>query len=51
MHVGIKGTTPGAERGKELSLSVEEQSSPKSHSPQADADSLRPITYMGGESC
>ena len=38
MHIGIEGTTPGVERGKELSLLAEERSSPKSHSPWADAD-------------
>ena len=48
MHVKIKGTTPGVEWGKELSLSVEERSSPKSHSPWADADGLRPVTYIAG---
>ena len=30
MHVGIEGTTPGVERGKELSLSVKDRSSPES---------------------
>ena len=38
MHVRIEGTAPGVEQGKELSLSVKEQSSLKSHSPRADAD-------------
>ena len=28
MHVGTEGTTPGVEQGKELSISVEERSSP-----------------------
>ena len=37
-HVGIKGTAPGVGQGKELSLLAEEQSSPKSHSLQADTD-------------
>ena len=45
MHIGIKGTTPGVEWGKELSLSAEERSSPESHSLRADADGLRPVTY------
>ena len=46
MCIRIKGTTPGVERGKELSLSVKERSSPKSHSLQADADGLQPVTYV-----
>ena len=45
MCIGIKGTAPGVEWGKELSLSVEERSSPKSCSPWADTDGPRPITY------
>ena len=45
MHVGIEGTAPGVERGKELSLSVEEWSSPKSRSPWADANGPQPITF------
>ena len=36
--LGLKGTTPGVEPGKELSLLVEERSSPESHSPWADTD-------------
>ena len=46
MHIGIKGTAPGVEWGKELSLSVEERSSPESHSLWADADSPWPVTFM-----
>ena len=38
MHVGIEGTTLGVERGKELSLSVEERSSPVSCEARVDAD-------------
>ena len=45
MYIGIEGTTPGVEWGKELSLSVKEQSSPKSRNPQADADGPWPVTY------
>ena len=45
MHIGIKGTTPGVEQGKELSLSVEERSSPESHSLWADADGPQPVTF------
>ena len=45
MHVGTKGTAPGVEWGKELSLSVEEWSSPESHKAQADADGLQPVTF------
>ena len=36
--LGTEGTTPGVEWRKELSLSVEEWSSPKSHKARADAD-------------
>ena len=46
MHVGVKGTTPGVEQGKELSLLVEERTSPESHKVWADADSLQPVTHM-----
>ena len=46
MHVRIEGTTPRVEQGKELSLLVEEWSSPKSRSLQADADSPRPVTHV-----
>ena len=46
MHVGIEGTTPGVEQGKEMSLSVEEQSSPKSHEVWVDADIPQPVTYV-----
>ena len=45
MHVGIEGSTPGVEWGKELSLSVEEWSSPESHEAWADADGPQPVTY------
>ena len=45
MHVGTEGTAPGVEQGKELSLSVEEWSSPKSHRAQADADGPQPVTF------
>ena len=45
MHIGIEGTAPGVEQGKELSLSVEEQSSPKSHEAWVDADSPQPVTF------
>ena len=45
MHIGIKGTTPGVEWGKELSLSVEEQSSPESREAWVDTDSLQPVTF------
>ena len=38
MHIGIEGTAPGVERGKELSLSVKEQSSPISHEARVDAN-------------
>ena len=38
MHVGIEGTTPGVEWGKELSLFVEERSSPISREVWVDAD-------------
>ena len=38
MCVEIKGTTPGVEWGKELSLLVKEQSSPISHEVWVDAD-------------
>ena len=46
MHVGTEGTTPGVERGKELSLSVEERSSPESRKAWADADGPQPVTYV-----
>ena len=46
MHVRIKGTAPGVEQGKELSLLVEEWSSPKSRSLRADVDGPRPVTYI-----
>ena len=45
MHIGTKGTVPGVERRKELSLSVEEQSSPKSHKVLADTDGPQPVTF------
>ena len=45
MHIRIKGTAPGVEQGKELSLLVEEQSSPESCSPWADTDGLGPVTF------
>ena len=37
MCIGIEGTAPGVEQGKELSLLVEEWSSPKSCKVRADA--------------
>ena len=46
--VGIEGTAPGVEQGKELSLSAEEQSSPESHSLQAGTDGPWPITFWVG---
>ena len=46
MHIRIEGTAPGVEWGKELSLSVEEWSSPKSCSPWADADGPQPVTFL-----
>ena len=46
MCIGIEGTTPGVEWGKEFSLSVEEQSSPESHEVQVDADG--PVCYNFG---
>ena len=45
MCIGTKGTTPGVEQGKELSLLVKEQCSPKSHKVQADADGPKSVTY------
>ena len=45
MCIGIEGTAPGVERGKELSLSVEERSSPESREARADADGPQPVTY------
>ena len=45
MCIGIKGTTPGVGWGKELSLSVEEWSSPISHKAWVDADTPHPVTY------
>ena len=51
MHVGIKGTTTGVEQGKELSLSVEEWSSPISHEAWVDADnpaSCYILVHLGG---
>ena len=45
MHIEVKGTTPGVELGKELSLLVEEWSSPKSRKARADADGPQPVTY------
>ena len=46
MNIEIEGTTPGVEQEKELSLSVEEQSSPESCKVWADADGLQPVTYI-----
>ena len=46
MHVGTEGTAPGVEQGKEMSLLVKEQSSPKSHEVWADTDGLQPVTYI-----
>ena len=46
MHIGIEGTAPGVEWGKELSLSVEEWSSPKSHEAWVDADGPQPVTCI-----
>ena len=46
MHIGIEDTTPGVEQQKELSLSVEERSSPKSREVQVDTDSPQPVTYI-----
>ena len=43
--LGLKAPQPGVEQGKELSLSVKEQSSPKSHSTWADTDGLQPVTF------
>ena len=45
MRIGIEGTAPGVERGKELSLLVEERSSPESHGAWADTDGLQPVTF------
>ena len=47
MCIGIEGTTPGVEWGKELSLLVEERSSPESHKAWADAAGPQPVTYIG----
>ena len=44
--LGPKAHTPGVEQGKELSLLVEEQSSPKSRSMRADTDGPQPVTYV-----
>ena len=46
MHIGIEGTAPGVEWEKELSLSVEERSSPESHEAWVDADCPQPVTYV-----
>ena len=46
MCIGIKGTAPGVEQGKELSLSVEERSSPESCEARVDADGPQPVTYI-----
>ena len=45
MCIGIEGTAPGVEQGKELSLLVEEQSSSKSNEVWVDADIPEPVTY------
>ena len=46
MRVGTKGTAPGVEPGKELSLLVEERSSSESRKARADADGPQPVTYI-----
>ena len=46
MRIGTEGTAPGVEQGKELSLSVEERSSPESRKARADADGPQPVTYI-----
>ena len=46
MHVGIEGTAPGVEQGKELSLSVKEWSSSISHKVWVDTDIPHPVTYI-----
>ena len=51
MRIGIEGTAPGVEWGKELSLSVEERSSPESHKAWADADGPQPVTYITNLYC
>ena len=43
--LGSKALHQELERGKELSLSVKEQSSPESRSPQADTDGPQPVIF------
>ena len=45
MCIGIEGTAQAVGQGKELSLLVEEQSSPISHKMWVDADVLCPVTH------